>query len=186
MKPVVEQYLEHLEQMVGVRGEYHLATEADELPAIWDIVYRDTPEEGDLTAFTFGLSSVEHTDWRLGRPELVISVHSSSLNWGLALGFLVKRFRGKCPFSYGNVVRFGGPVCDESGMSAFLIFIPTILEKDQAQVNLHDRTINIVQAYPIYEEEIRLIEQAGAQRFFMQEGVDFYDVRRKNTGTTGV
>src|SRR5437868_166283 len=140
------------------------------------------PEDGSLTAFTFGLSSVQHPDWKFGRPELVISVRSRNLNWGLAIGFLVKLFGCKCPFSYGNVVRFGEPVCEESGMSAFLMFLPTILEKDQARVILDDRTINIVQAYPIYEEEISVIEQIGAQSFFMQEAVDFYDVQRKNTG----
>jgi hypothetical protein len=182
MKPAMEQYLEQLERLVGMEGEYHLITETDELPAIWGIVYRDTPEEGSLTAFTFGLSSIEYPDWKLGRPELVISVDSTELSWALAVGFLVKRFRGKCPFTYGNVIRFGGPICEESAMSAFLIFIPTILEKDQARVKLDDRTINIAQAYPIYEEEIKEIEKIGAQKFFMQEAIDFYDVRRKNTG----
>jgi hypothetical protein len=179
MKPPVEQYLEHLEQMVGIQGEYHLITETGDSPAVWSIVYRDTPENGNLTAFTFGLSSGNHPDWRLGRPELVVNVNSNNINWGLAIGFLVKRFRGKCPFSYGNIIRFGEPICDESAISAFLIFMPTILEKNQAQVHLDDRTINIVQAYPIYEEEIKSIEQMGAQRFFMQGSIDFCDVQRR-------
>ena len=42
--------------------------------------------------------------------------------------------------------------------------------------------VNIVQAYPIYEEEIELIEQNGAQNLFMQDTLDLYDVQRKNTG----
>jgi hypothetical protein len=181
MKSPFEQYLDRLDEMVGKTAEYHRITDEKELPSIWVVVYKDTPDEGNLTAFTFGLSSCNHPAWKLGRPELVISVNSKNIDWGLAIGFVVKRFHGKCPFSYGNVIRFGESICDESSMTAFLVFAPTILEKDQAQIRLPDRIINIVQAYPIYEEEMRVIEQVGAQKFFMQESVDFANVKRPNT-----
>jgi hypothetical protein len=181
MKSPLEQYLDRLDELVGKKAEYYRITEEQELPSIWVVVYKDTPDEGNLTAFTFGLSSSNHAAWKLGRPELVISVNSSNIDWGLAIGFLVKRFQGKCPFSYGNAIRFGESICDESTMSAFFVFAPTILEKDQTHIHLPDRVINIVETYPIYEEEMRIIEQIGAQRFFMQESVDFSNIRRPNT-----
>jgi hypothetical protein len=182
MKSPIEQYLDRLEQVVGTRGQYYAITEKVESPSVWVINFDNTPEKGNLTAFAFGLSSVKHPDWKFGSPELAINVNTNNVDWALALGFLVKQYRGECPFSYGNVIRFGERIADGSEMSAFFVFAPTILDRDQAQVRLTDRNINISQAYPIYVEEIRVIEQMGAQQFFMQEDVDFCDIRRKNTG----
>jgi hypothetical protein len=182
MKSPVQEYLEHLDDLAGKQGVYHLATKEQERPALWSIIYRDTPDEGSLTAFTYGLSAVTHPEWRLGRPELVISVDNTDRTWGLAIGELARRHRGRCPFSYGNVVRFGTPVSKDSPMSAFLIFAPTIIDVEQCHIILRNKVINIVQAYPIYEEEIAVVEQYGAQDFFMRKDIDFYNVRRENVG----
>src|SRR5262245_23980058 len=118
----IEAFLDQLEELVGMEGEYHLITERREAPGLWSIVFNDTPDVGSLTAFTYGLSSVQHPDWVEGRPELVLTVDSKDINWALALGFIAKFYRGKCPFSYGNVLRVGNAISDESMMSAFLLF----------------------------------------------------------------
>ena len=174
----IEIYLGHLDDLVGGKGTYHLITEKGELPPLWVIAYPNTPEDGDLTAFTYGLSSVSHPKWKLGRPELVICVNSNDLDWGLAVGLLAKQLRGQCPFSYGNTVRFGRQITGDSLMSAFLVFAPSILERDQLTVELPDRTINFAQMYPIYEREIEFIERKGVKAFLDDARFDPYDVRR--------
>ncbi len=178
MTQAIEQYLKYLDGLARREGEYHLVTKRTEKPSMWVVDYRNVPEDGHLTAFTFGLSSVNHSDWKYGRPELVLSIQSDCVDWGLAIGFLGSKLRGKCPFSYGTVLRFGDQITAESEMDAFLVFVPTVLTKEQAHVELSDRTINIVQAYPIYGKEIPLIERNGAEAFFMQPGIDFSNVRR--------
>jgi hypothetical protein len=181
MNTSIEVFLNRLDEIVGARGEYHLITEKSETPPVWAIIYKDCPETGAITGFTFGLSSVDDPRWKYGRPELVISVSSSNIDWGLAIGFSARKLRGKCPFSYGTTVRFGGAICNESQMSAFFIFIPTILDQAQTHMELPDRVVNVVQAYPIYDDEVALIERIGASTFFSQEGLDLYNVRRPNT-----
>jgi len=178
MKSSVEFYLEWLETITGAKGEFHLITEEGETPPLWVILYRDTPESGSLTAFTYGLSSVDHPDWKLGCPELVICVDSNDINWGLAVGLLAKKFRRISPFSYGTIHRFGEKISDESEMTAFLVFAPSIIDQENARVELPDRTINVVQMYPIYEQEIDMIKFAGISAF-LDELHNPYDVRRK-------
>ncbi len=65
-------------------------------------------------------------------------------------------------------------------MSAFFLFWPTILEKDQLQLQLSDRKINFAQAYPIFESEGDLIAKIGAEKFFMTEDLEFADIKRKD------
>lgn len=182
MKSQFEQYIEHLDNMVGQSARYYRVTDDEESHPIWVVIYADTPQQESLTAFTFGLSSSNFAEWVKGRPELVISVETNSIDWGLSIGYLVKQFRNSCPFSLGNVIRFGDKISKESEMSAFLIFFPTILEREQSRVHLSDRTINIVQAYPIHEGEIAIVEKLGAEQFFMQESIDFENIGRPNSG----
>lgn len=178
----IEAYLDHVDSLVGAKGTYSRITEEHERPHVWVVSYRDVPDPGSLTAFTYGLSSIDHPDWKEGRPELLINVDSSSRDWAIAAGSLAKRYRGLCPFSYGNTLRFGERISADSQMSAFFVFAPSVVDADQAQVVLPDRKINLVQVYPIYEEEIRLVEREGVGRFFATEGIDFADVQRMNRG----
>jgi len=182
MESSIEQYLEHLDKLVGKEGQPFEITEQDQRPAIWVYNYIGVPETGNITAFTYGLSSVEYPEWIRGRPELLINVASNNIDWALAAGFLVKKYRGRCPFSYGNIIRFGERITKESEMTAFFVFAPSLFDQEETYVKLPDRTINLVQIYPIYEEEIELITSVGVQNFFQNEEIDFCDVHRQNMG----
>ena len=172
-----QEYLAALDLLVGATGRYiSIYTEGD--APFWMVAYDNVPETGSTTAFTFGISSVPHPAWKEGCVELVISVESSDDDWPLSLGTIASSLRGTCPFSYGNVLRFGRPMSVESKMSSFLIFWPLILEKDQQQLRLSDRTITIKQAYPIYDSEVDAIADIGAERLFMTDGLDFSVVSR--------
>src|SRR6185295_7090236 len=114
MKSSVEFYLEWLDELAGKEGEYHLITDEKETPPLWVMIYQDMPEAGSLSAFTYGLSSVDHPDWKLGCPELVVCVDSKDKNWGLAVGYLAKKYRRISAFSYGTIHRFGEKISPES------------------------------------------------------------------------
>lgn len=175
---IFQEYKTSLDALVGEEGRY-LQVKAEEQTPFWIVAYDSVPQYGSVTAFTFGISSIPHTSWKFGVPELVISIDSSDENWLSSLGALACSIRGKCPFSLGNVLRFGLPLSVESVMSAYFLFWPTILEKDQQRLKIADRTINFIQAYPIYESEVDIIAKIGSERFFMLDGVDFSDISRQ-------
>lgn len=63
-------------------------------------------------------------------------------------------------------------------MSAFLVFACTILEAEDVRIDLGCWTVNISQLYPIYRQEIALIHSVGAERFFRENAIDFFDPGR--------
>jgi hypothetical protein len=134
---------------------------------------------GFLTAITYGLSLAEHPEWRLGKPELVISVRSSDERWARAAGFLADRLRGLSSFAYGETVNFGEKVSPESSMSAFVIFAPAVLDRaDFLNIDVGDTLpINLQGLYPIHDRERVWIHEHGLEAFWRLEW-DPYDVAR--------
>jgi len=179
MHPEFEEFLEQLEEMIGYEGDVYKLTEEDEKPPLWVVIYDDVPDDGNVTAFTYGLSSVPVSDGE-ARPlrELVLSIESDNIDWGFAAGVLAKSLRGRCPFDKGNVVKFGERIAKDSGLSAFVAYPPTVLDEDQVQLELDGRTIEFMQLVPIYEEEIPVLESLGVDGFFADESFDIYKVDR--------
>ena len=178
MKSGIEVFLDKLDELTGATGKFDRVTTDDELPAIWAISYFDLIEPNSLTSFTFGLSSGDHPAWKFGKPELVLHVRSTNIDWSITLGNLVRRFRGTCSFSYGSVLNFGRRITYDSEMSAFFVFASSLLDQKDAKIELPDRTVNLVQLYPIYEQEISLLERLGPTKFFFDTGLDFADIQR--------
>jgi hypothetical protein len=174
----IELFLNRLDGLVCGQPEYYLVTPRDVRPPLWSIIYRDFPMDGGITAFTYGLSSVDHPDWQAGKPELVLSVASGSLDWGLAIGHLALSMRGEHPFSYGSIIDFGERIAEDSQMTGFLVFSPTVLPLEACRIELPDRTINLVQLYPLYRQEIELLQEADPADFFLREDLDLYSVDR--------
>jgi hypothetical protein len=180
-KSRAELYLDHLDDLVGAEPEFQLfGPEDGDLPRVTSIIYRDRPEPGLLTAFTYGLSLADHPDWKLGAPELVLCVESENPAWSWAVAEVAAQLRGRCPFCIGNTINFGEQIADESAMSAFFVFFSNVLEKEAATVELPDRTIHIVGMYPIYDGELELIDRIGAVAFWQSDGYDPYDVGRRD------
>lgn len=149
-------------------------------PKLVAMIYRDVPEAGHVTGVTYGLSEVAHADWQFGRPELIISVQSTDIAWPLAVGDLANRLRGQCPFCYGNVINLGEQIADESEMSAFFIFAPSILERaDFLNIDVGgSQPVNIAGMYPIYDSERARFSELGLESFWHHPNFDLYDVRR--------
>lgn len=176
-----EKYLQHLDDIFQQEPEFYSHKSALEgVPDVTAIVYRDVPEKGYITAFTYGLSLVKHPDWELGRPELCISVASSDLNWGLVAGYIANQLRGECPFAYGETINFGQPITADSAMDAFFIFAPsTITAGDYLNVDIGlDYNINIAGLYPMYATELGLYEKTGLEGFWNHPGYDNYSISR--------
>jgi hypothetical protein len=174
----IETYLNRLDELTGRAAEYNLMTAPGEAPPLWVIWYREYPDSGMITAFTYGLSSVDHPEWTLGRPELVVAVRGSSTDWGTAAGYIAREMRGELPFSYGSILDFGERISDDSDMSAFFIFAPIALSPQECALELPDGRVNLVQLYPVYSEELVLLQERGVQAFFFQKDIDLYDTRR--------
>ena len=181
MPPETSEYSHYINAMVGAEGGCHLISDAKDPYPLWMLVFDRVPGPASVTAFTSGISSVIHPAWKYGRPEMVLSIDSVDPAWWSALGLTAKRLRGICPFSYGNTLRCGRPISGQSEMSAFFLFWPTILQKDEWHLTMSTGIINLVQAYPIFTEESGMISRIGAENFFMQDDVDFSNPARKNS-----
>ena len=177
----LRRFLEHLDAIFGREPLVHpFDSEIPGAPKVLCMTYRDVPEPGHITGVTYGLSEVPHDDWKFGRPELLIAVQSTDISWPLAVAEMANRLRGRCPFSYGDVIDFGEKVSDDSDMSAFFVFAPSILEKkDYLDIDVGGpQSINISGIYPIYDSERALIVDRGIERFWQHPNFDLYDVRR--------
>src|SRR4051794_28747768 len=157
----IERYLAHLDSLSGgIEPQFKpVASTHPGLGPVTAIIYSDMPEPGLLTSLTYGVSSGEHSEWRHGKPELCICVRSADVTWGLAVAFIAEGLRGECPFSYGDLLNFGERIAPESGMTAFVLFAPAVLDRaDFLGVDVGDaRPINIAGVYPIYESERQFI-----------------------------
>lgn len=180
-KPPAEIYLDHLDSIFQKEPLFFKEDDNENQTNITTIVYKDIPEKGCLTAFTYGLSNFKNPEWKKGRPELCISVQSKNLDWAHVLGYLVERSQGKFPFSYGQTINFREQIADDSKMDAFFIFAPTVLEEKEF-LNLDlglPYKVNIQGIYPIYAKELETIEKIGLEKFWKNPKYDHLNVKRK-------
>ena len=139
------------------------------------IVYEDLPEPGMVTGVTYGVGLASNPAWRLGKPELCISVRCSDLSWPLAVGHIAETQRGTNPFRYGDTISFGETIAPASPMTAFAIFAPAVLERsDYAGIDVGGSLpVNIA----IHETERRYIHAHGLKAFWDLDW-DPYDTNR--------
>lgn len=177
----LEKFLERLDAIFKVEPEFFpLESKLAGVPNLACMVYRDIPEVDHITGVTYGLSEVTHPSWRLGKPELIISVQSTDLAWPLAVAELANQLRGVCPFGYGDVIDFGGRISEESELSAFFVYTPSILAPNAAlRIDVGAaEPVNLAGMLPIYASERALLSELGLQQFCEQPNFDRYDVRR--------
>lgn len=181
-KTPVEKFMAHLDRIFQTEPEYYKEESGtDGISGVTSIVYKDIPEKGMITGITYGLSLGNHPDWKYGRPELIITVDSKDTSWAQVTGYLANNLRGDCPFSYSNTINFKEKISDESQMDAFLVFVPSILDKkDFMNIDIGlNYKVNIAGLYPIYASEIEYIEKNGLEKFWKHPNFDMYKVNRK-------
>ncbi len=175
---IAEEYLNLLDENAGDDGKIFGITDKNEKPQLFVVIYNDLPEPNQTTSYSYGLSTVNHKEWKYSRPELIISVHSMDKSWGLAMGETIKQARFDSTFEYGSIFDFGEQISDDSEMSAFIIFANSLYDEGDV-LELTDRKIRFSQLYPIYREEIDTIKKIGVEQFFSTSEIDFYDIKRK-------
>ena len=180
MESWIEIYLKHLDSIGGGNATFHRASAPNEFPPVSVITYHGDEKIGLTTSFTAGLSTVPHPSWKFSRSELCISVESDDSHWGSAMGYIANKLRGQCPFCYGEIINFGMQISEESDMSAFVVFAPIAVSKEQREVQLPDWKVSIAQMYPIYQGEIGFIERTGLGPFFERPGSFFSNVKRQD------
>ncbi len=178
MKRNSDIYFDNVDALAGATGNYFLISPRGELPVVSVVSYKDVPEKGCITSFSYGLSSRSRPEWIHSRPEFIISVRSEDSAWGQCMGEIIYQLDSDGRVAYGTVINFKEQVCDESQMTSFLIFCPSLLLGDDAKMVLPDRIIHFSQLYPIYESEAEVIHRVGAEHFFCNMGIDFTDVKR--------
>jgi hypothetical protein len=178
----IDIFLEHIENICGSNSRFFEINDEGEQPPLCVVSYAGVPEEGCITAFSFGLSSIPHKEWSNSRPELVISINSLDTAWPLAMGELIRNGRDHCLFSYGMVLNFGQAISDESEITCFLVYECTVLQASDLSILLPDRNVHLSQIYPVYQSEVNLIMEVGPERFVHHLGIDLFDIRRPPQG----
>ena len=184
MSSDVETFLNHIERVFG-----RPASRFRPLPAtkpgvqpITVVFFEDIPRKGNLSAVTYGLSLSTHANWKNGRPELMISVEDDDPAWGMAIGDIAEQHRGEWPFRYGQTINFGSRISNESEMSGFFLFAPTLvdraLDKQESAIPLSGYTVFLTGVYPMYAEELPTYHQIGLERFWKHPDFDPWNIRR--------
>ncbi|WP_284978679.1 suppressor of fused domain protein [Arthrobacter sp. fls2-241-R2A-200] len=176
----LEQFLSHLDDLSGGIEPRFFPVEKSHpgLPGVTAIVYDNLPERGMITGFTYGISLANNPLWRFGKPELCISVKSDDVRWPLALAHIGEGQRGN-PFQIGDTINVGERIAPDSDMTAFVIFAPAVLDReDYTGINIGETLpINLSGLYPIHEAERRYIQDHGIGAFWDLDW-DPYDVSR--------
>jgi hypothetical protein len=172
-----KRWLEALEDRFG-QVNFIKEIQSDGKPKIYVFYFTSLPEAGFLTAVTCGLSEANHADWKLGKPELIVTMESENPSWGMAAGYFASAFFGEKKFSYGDMFKLDDPISDEGEMNAYLMFAPSFLDREQSKFILSDRTINLIGAYPLFDEEIAIYDRIGLKAFWHAEGFEMYNPKR--------
>lgn len=175
--PFGKVWLEALEAKFGEVSEVR-EWQCPDKPLIYVFFFDDLPEKGYTTAITCGLSNSNHPEWKHGKPELMVTMESESRRWGLAAGFFASSFFGEKRFSYGDMFSLDHPISDEGDMSAYLVFAPSFLDKQDARFELSDRVIYLTGLYPVYNEEIAIYDRIGLEAFWHADGFEMYNPSR--------
>lgn len=182
MKPDALIYLEKLESLFGKVDEILKVDTKNTNDPIFVFYFYDLPEKGMLTSITYGLSNVNFHSWTHGRPELIVTLDTMSKDWGFASGYFASEFRGEMGFSYMSMFTTDDPLSDESKMIGYFTFAPSFLNKSQSTIELPTKTIHLIGMYPIYKEEVALLQEIGLKDFMFMPDYDMYSVNRKNLG----
>jgi hypothetical protein len=174
-------FLSHLTSLSGgLEPEINEYTDGGK--KLWTFAFPDLLAEGSVVYVTYGVSRQEHSDWVLGRPELILAVQDRDRRWGEAMGRAVFTYLGQSSFSSGSVLELSALIVPGSPLTKFMVFLQSVLEPEDASVTVGEKLpINMVQLYPVHDSEVELIRKVGPTKFFFELGIDFMDVHRSSS-----
>jgi hypothetical protein len=174
----VELFLNHLTAVCGQEDRILQEPTADGGPPISVFVYKNCPGPGMITGITYGLSERSYPGWTQSRPEMVISMESTSLSWPSAALGLTAYFASKKRFCYGDVFTVDGPLAEGTEMDAVLIFAQSVLDPADASVQLSGYKVHLSQYFPFYRSEVDLYDRLGLEAFWKHPKFGIYDPKR--------
>jgi hypothetical protein len=162
-------YVQYLVNTIGAAYHDLAGIESSEASPgmVLAISFLDYPEKGLLTGFTYGLSEMAHPDWKnLSKPELTITVKSTDIHWVHAIGYLVEWHRATHAFQPGSLFQYGRPAAADSAMDSFLVFNPVVGQGDEfREISLGNDKIELMGVFPLYHDEVSLIQKIGIRKF---------------------
>jgi len=77
-------------------------------------------------------------------------------------------------------MNFQRQICEESKMDAFFVFAPSIIGPDlYKDIDIGaDYRVCIAGLYPMYSDEMPVLDQLGLKDFWHHKNFDLYDVNR--------
>jgi hypothetical protein len=177
-----ELFLRHIEEIFGTAESIKKHDSPRGGAPVSVFIYRNIPEAGMVTGVTYGLSGYPHPDWKLSRPEMIISVESEDDMWAWTAAYFCAEFRGEKRFCYGDVFTTEGPLASDTKMDGVLVFAQSILDPKVQALQVNDYKIHFSQFYPIYRSELEVYRKIGLERFWKHEGFAMYDPKRPPIG----
>ncbi len=123
-------------------------------------LHRDFPQEGQMTVFSLGASSASWPKWGVRRPECLLTVRSLDAAWALALGEVIQAYAHQSEFRVGEVLDLDREIAPHTSMSAFRLETAWTLPSQDLELDLPDRALSFVQAYPIRRDELFVVYDA--------------------------
>ena len=96
---------------------------------------------------------------------MIISVDSVDLNWLFAVADIGEQHKGNYTFKPGDTIDFNSKISDESEMTSFLVWHQDIFPEQYEIVYLPDYKIELVQLFPIYNNERLYIREHDVNKF---------------------
>ncbi|HYF34680.1 MAG TPA: suppressor of fused domain protein [Prosthecobacter sp.] len=177
-KSNAELFIDFLTVTFGEEDKILTEPAADGGPPISVFIYDNCPEAGMITGITYGLSVRANPAWTHSRPEMIISMESSSHTWPFAALSLTAHFASKKRFRYGDVFTVDGSLTEDTDMDAMLIFSPSILDPASASIQLSGYRVHLSQYYPFYRSEFDLYERIGLEAFWKHPQFAIYHPKR--------
>jgi hypothetical protein len=111
----------------------------------------------------------------------LIVVQSSEPVWVWALADFVDRHRTQMhDLGIDDTINWGEPIASESTMDAFFIGPPAGAPDGDAVIHLADDDhVQLLQAFPVYASELRLVRELGGRAFAQRVGDALTDPRRR-------
>jgi hypothetical protein len=140
------------------------------------IIFVDTPSEGYVTGFTYGLSLTRFSTWGASGRELSITVRSTAVEWAEVPARTVAGLRGMGSFHRGQVIGYKEPYVAGSEMSSILLVDPLQpWQSDLARLDLSlseaepPDLVEIIGACPIHASEREYVQKNGVELFLSLE-----------------
>lgn len=186
MSYLFSRYIDHLVAKVGGDPQiFDVPVRVPDDGRVCAVVFRNAPELGSVTGFSYGLSLLPHPKWQACGRELSITVRSADVDWGKVPARLAGALRGMCPFERKQVLGHMRAYVDGSRMNSVVLSDPVVdfgsvcvdLNMGTGGGALGSNIVEVVGVVPIYAAEREFIRRNGFDEFWAMDW-DRLDVTR--------